>query len=349
MVRARSLSSSLASLIALMALGSGCDRDKPTATTTSAAEPTGMTPKTTGSAMPPSETKQPGSAASASPTGVSTKKKEPIVTFKGVGLAVPESIIHDAAADVYLVSNVGGQPTAVDGNGFISRLSPDGKVETLKWIEGGKNKVTLNAPKGLGLMGDSLYVADIDTVRIFNRKTGAPEGEVKIPGATFLADLAVTTDGHILVSDMGMKAGAKGFDPTGSDAVWSIDKAKKVTPLAKSKDLNGPNGILPGTDKTWVVTFRGNEMYSLDSKGKKGEVKTMPMGTLDGIVMLPSGDVLVSSWEANTVYRGRPGGDFAPMVEDVKSPADIGYDNRRNRLLVPLFESDEVRVYDIPR
>ena len=163
MVRARSLASSFTSLIALAALGSSCDRDKPTATTTSAAEP---------SRMP----------ASAAPTASPAKKNAPVVTFKEAGLATPESIIHDDAADVYLVSNVNGQPTALDGNGFISRLAPDGKVENLRWVEGGKNQVTLNAPKGIGIMGDAIYVSDIDTVRIFDRKTGAPEGEVKIHG-----------------------------------------------------------------------------------------------------------------------------------------------------------------------
>jgi len=339
MIAARSLTS-LTALFAVVALGSACDKDKPTATTTSAGQPTVATT----TAVTPAPTLAPTTVAP-----VNAKTKEPVVTFKSVGLSTPESVMHDDAADVYLVSNVNGDPSAVDNNGFISRLTPDGKVETLKWIEGGKNKVTLNAPKGIGLMGDSVYVTDIDTVRIFNRKTGAPEGDVKIPGATFLNDLAVTTDGHVLVSDMGMKSGAKGFEPTGTDAVWSIDKAKKATPLAKGKDLGGPNGILPTTDKVWVVTFGSGEMYTLDSKGKKAEAKKLPMGQLDGIVMLPGGDVLVSSWEAKAVFRGKPAGDFTSIVEDVKSPADIGYDQKRSRLLVPMFEVDEVRAYEIAR
>lgn len=335
MIRAARFVTSLASLLALVALGSSCDRDKRSETTTSAGQPT--------ASPSPTLTDTPSTLGAAT----AAKKREPIVTYKNIGLATPQGIIHDDAADIYIVSNVNGQPTAADGNGFISRLTPDGKVETLKWIEGGKNKVILNAPKGIGLMGDAVYVADIDTVRIFNRKTGAPEGEVKIPGASFLNDIAVTTDGRVLVSDTGTKAGAKPGD-AGTDAVWSIDKAKKATPLAKGPDLGGPNGLVPTTDKVWVVTQRTGEMYALDSKGKKSDAKKLPQGKLDGIVLLPGGDVLVSSREASAVFRGKPGGELTPIVEDVKSPADINYDNKRNRLLVPLFELDEVRAYDVP-
>src|SRR5215831_227134 len=90
----------------------------------------------------------------------------------------PESVLYDPQADIYLVSNINGTPLAKDNNGFISRVSPDsGKVVQLKWIAGGANGVTLNAPKGMGIVGDTLFVADIDVVRMFNRTTGAPMGQ----------------------------------------------------------------------------------------------------------------------------------------------------------------------------
>ena len=328
------------SLFALLALASGCEKDKSSSTTTSAAQPTAVTGTTV---MPKTETAPTPVVAPAT----AKMSKEPVVTFKDVGLETPESVLYEDASDAYIVSNINGRAHAVDGNGFISRLSPDGKVETLKWIEGGKNKVTLNAPKGLAFAGQMLYVADIDTVRMFDRKTGAPLGEVKVPGATFLNDIAVTADGNVLVSDTGMKAGAKGFEPTGTDAVYSIDKAKKLTTVAKSKELGEPNGLYVAGEKIWVVTMGSGELYALDAKGTRSDIKRLPKGSLDGIVLLPSGELLISSWEANAVYRGKPGGDFVPVIEGVKSPADIGYDTKRSRVLVPLFESNEVQVYDI--
>lgn len=338
MVRAR-IATSLLAVLAVLALAA-CDKDKST-TTTTASNPTANASATsvTGNAMPKTDT----------PTTIAIDagaKKEPVLTFK-TDLSTPESVFYDDANDVYIVSNINGKPLEADNNGYIAKLSPDGKVATAKWIEGGKNKVTLNAPKGLAVIADTLYVSDIDTVRMFDRKSGAPTGEVKVPGAVFLNDLAATTDGRVVVTDSGLKAGAKGFEPAGTDAVYSIDKAKKLTTIAKAKELGAPNGLYVAGDKTWVVTFGTNELYSLDAKGKKGDVTKLPKGSLDGIVALPGGDILVSSWEANAIFRGKPGGDFTSVIDNVKSPSDIGYDTKRGRLLVPLFESNEVQVFEI--
>lgn len=114
----------------------------------------------------------------------------------------PESALHDEAADVYLVSNVAGGPSAADGTGFISRIGPDGTVLDARWIDSGQDGVTLNAPKGLALSADTLFVADLDVVRRFHRETGESLGEWPVPGATFLNAVAVgpgrrgLRDGH---------------------------------------------------------------------------------------------------------------------------------------------------------
>ena len=79
-----------------------------------------------------------------------------------VGLSTPESVLHDAGADVYLVSNINGSPLEKDGNGFISRLAPDGSVLALKWIDGEAQGITLNAPKGMAIQDGVLFVAAID-------------------------------------------------------------------------------------------------------------------------------------------------------------------------------------------
>jgi len=333
-----------ASLLVVLSSVAACDKGDKGAPTTSAVA-TSTSTASTHDAAPASADAGEDHASATSDAG---SAHAAAVTFKGVGLSTPESVLYDDASDAYLVSNIEGQPVAADGKAFISKLSPDGKVLELKWIEAGKNKVTLNAPKGMAFANDLLYVADLDTVRMFDRKTGSPAGEVKVPGATFLNDVAATPDGRILVSDSGMKAGAKGFEPTGTDAVYAIDKAKKLTTLAKAKDLGGPNGILAAaTDKTWVVTFTSGEAYALDAKGKKSDVQKLPKGALDGIVALPGGDVLVSSWDASAVYRGKLGGEMKAIIEDVKSPADIGWDSKRGRVLVPLFMENEVRAYDV--
>lgn len=266
------------------------------------------------------------------------------------GFATPESVLYDAQSDTYLVSNIDGSPLNKDNNGFISELSPDGKVLNARWIEGGKNGVTLNAPKGSAILDGRLYVADIDVVRIFDRKTGAPRGEIAIDGVSFLNDVAVGAAGRIYVSDSGL---SPSFEPTGTDAVYVVVPPTTIPPtaslssLVKSKDLRGPNGLLVTNDAVHVVSFGANELQTYDLSGqRKGAPIALPGGGLDGIVAAGA-DLLVSSWGAKAIYRGKPGGTWTALVTDLEAPADIGYDSKRHRVLVPRFQSNRVEVWDV--
>jgi sugar lactone lactonase YvrE len=301
---------------------------------------------------PPAASAAPADSSSAAPVAATPPpppKPAPVLSLHDAGLATPESVQYDAKNDVYLVSNINGGPSAADGNGFISRVSPDGSKVDLKWIEGGKNGAKLDAPKGLTIVGDVLYVADLTRVRMFDATSGKAKGEVPLVGATFANDLASAPDGRVFVSDSGIKIDEKGVTPTHSDAVYVIEKGKtKAKVLAKGEDLGHPNGLLYANDKLWVVTFGTGELYSLDKEGKKGDAMKMAQGQgqLDGIV--PVGDaVLVSSWEGQSVSRGKPGGTFDVVLSGLKAPADIGYDTKRSRVLVPLFQDSAVEAYEV--
>src|SRR5690349_9274043 len=105
------------------------------------------------------------------------------------GFSTPESVLYDADSDVYLVSNINGAPAGVDDNGYITKVSPDGKIAEAKWIDGAKDTIKLDAPKGMAIANGVLYVADITNVRMFDAKTGEPKGDIKIDGSTFLNDI----------------------------------------------------------------------------------------------------------------------------------------------------------------
>jgi sugar lactone lactonase YvrE len=313
----------LAILVAALASISACKK-KPTE---KAVEPT----VGSGSATAPAV-----DAAAAAPAVWDGKTALPITE----GFETPESVLYDADSDIYLVSNINGKPVEADDNGYIAKVSPDGKITEGKWIDGTKDTVKLDAPKGMAISGGILYVADITVVRKFDAKTGEPKGEVKIAGSTFLNDVAPAADGGVFVTDTGVDAS---FKPNGSDAIYKIGKDDKVKPLIKDKGLANANGIVAAPDgSVWVVTFGSGEIYQVDAKGKKQAAQKLPKGQLDGVVMLDGGDFLVSSWEGSAVYRGKPGGEWKPVVENVKSPADIGYDSKRKRLMIPIFQGNSV-------
>lgn len=267
------------------------------------------------------------------------------LTIADVGLQTPESVLHDEAADVYLVSNINGSPLEKDDNGFISRVSPTGGVDALMWIDGAAEDVTLHAPKGLAVRGDSLFVTDIDVVRIFHRVTGEPMGEWAVDGATFLNDLAIGPAGALYATDSGLRAGAEGFEPSGTDAVYRFADDGTATALVRSTDLTAPNGVIVDEQGAIVVTFGANLAHRIGADGTSEVAAELPAGQLDGVVRLADGTLLVSSWEAEAVYRVDPAtGEATAAVEGVPAPADIGYDHTRDRVLIPVFTGNSIEI-----
>lgn len=94
-----------------------------------------------------------------------------------------------------------------------------------------------------------------------------------------------------------------------------------------------------------MVTFDSGKIYQIGPNDNRRVV--LPGAAdraLDGIVFTPDGGYLFSSWGDRSVHRVDAQGVTSRVVEDVESPADIGYDARRNRILVPLFTPNEVRI-----
>ncbi len=71
------------------------------------------------------------------------------ITINGIGLATPEAALHDTVSDCYYVSNINGSPFDKDGNGFISKVTPEIKIRALRWIDGASPGTELDAPKGM--------------------------------------------------------------------------------------------------------------------------------------------------------------------------------------------------------
>jgi hypothetical protein len=288
----------------------------------------------------------PTAPAPASPAPAAAPVAEvtyPIVIEKA-GFATPESVLHDKSADVYLVSNINGSPFAADDNGFISQLAPTGEVSSLKWIDGAKGDVTLNAPKGMGIANGVLYVADIDHVRMFDAATGAAKGAVKIEGATFLNDIATGPDNTVYVSDSGFN---DGFKPSGTDAVYQITADGKSKVVMKDESLGHPNGLLVKGSDIIVVTFGSGEIYSISAGAKRSAGAKPEKGSLDGVVAFDGEDVLISSWAGETIYQGPMAGPFTAIASGLPAPADIGWDGKRRHLLVPLFKANVVQIHKL--
>ena len=282
--------------------------------------------------------------AAACREGRQAPRHEQAILLRNAGFASPESVLHDPLSDLYYVSNINGAPLAADDNGFVSVVSSQGKLLALKAIDGASPAVTLNAPKGMAVAQGFLYVADINVIRRFDRRTLEPRGEIPVPGASFLNDVAADGAGNLYFTDSGLKAEGSGLGPSGTDAVYRLTPAGKLDTLAHGTELDRPNGIAVNErgDSVWVVSYGSNELYRV-AGGHKTDIVKLPKGGLDGLVLL-NGDAIVSSWEGKALYRGRPGGSFEEILGHLDAPADIGLDIWRYRLLIPLFNKNEVWI-----
>ncbi|MDQ3695709.1 MAG: SMP-30/gluconolactonase/LRE family protein [Chloroflexota bacterium] len=271
--------------------------------------------------------------------------------FADIGLQTPESVLYDQVDDIYLISNINGNPFEADDNGFIMQLSPEGDVFAERWIDGAADDVDLDAPKGMAVVDDNLYVTDIDVIRVFDRTSGAPIGTVEIPGATFLNDLAAGPDDSLYVTDMGVQLDDAGeMGPSGTDAVYRIDPDGTVTSLVQAPDIATPNGVeVNANGDIYVVSFaEAGDVFLIQPDGGLVEVAQVPGGLLDGIIALDDGSLLVSSWGAMAVVRITADGEQITVVDGIASPADLGYDSTRNLLLIPDFMGNRVLTVPLP-
>ena len=267
-----------------------------------------------------------------------------------VGFLAPESVLDDSTQDVYFVSNINGNPLTKDNNGFISRLRPDGAIEVLKFIEGGRAGVTLNAPKGLAEFGDTLWVADIDVVRAFNARTGAPVDSVKLDslGAVFLNDIAIAPNGAIYITDTGIR-----FDDVGNvlhpgpDRVFRIGPDRKVTVAVRGDTLGRPNGItLDAAGRRFIIVQYGGKAVLAWKPGDKApSVVARGAGGFDGVEII-GGKIVVSSWADSSITRF-DSTQGTKIIAGVPSPADIGYDAKRNRILIPVLTGNRVEIWQL--
>lgn len=258
----------------------------------------------------------------------------------------PESVRWDAEQGIWFVSNVNGNPSDKDGNGYISRLKADGAVDSLKFVAGGRNKVTLNAPKGMAIVGDTLWVADIDAVRGFNRKSGALVANIAVPGAKFLNDVTAGPDG-LYITDTGIHIGAGGMTHPGPDRVFRI-AGRKVTTALTFKGQVGPNGITwDSTASRLIMVPMGDSTIVSWAPGDSAPqplAKAPPM--MDGVEALGGGRYLVTSW-ADSSLNLVADGKVTRIAGGIAAPADIGFDRAGGKVAVPQLTENTMELLDV--
>lgn len=243
------------------------------------------------------------------------------------GLRTPESVLvyEMDGKKVLLVSEIEGDSSKADGAGGIALLDIGGKILDQNYVRG------LNAPKGMVIHGNTLFVSDIDALVVIDLTTRKVVARQPIAGAVFLNDVAVDNQGMVYVSD----------SRTGK--VHRLVDGKAETYL---EGIEGANGLYTEGDSL-IVGSATNLLRARD--GKLTEMATGFESGVDGVEALAGGGYVVSCW-VGLVYRVGEDGKVTELLdtrgrEPQLNTADLGYDPDTGVVYIPTFRSNSVRAY----
>lgn len=271
----------------------------------------------------------------------------PAAAMQISGLESPQSFLADPATNSYFISNVNGDPTARDNNGFITKLNGSAEIVGFKFITGGGNNTTLHAPKGMAVIDNTLYVADVDTLRAFDKNTGQSITTVPFPAqassanSTSLIDIAVGNQGLLYVSDMP------------GNTIYQVDTLHhhRVSVLVHDDRLAGPAGLAvhPKTGHLVAVSWEKGHIMDITPDGSLTELVSNSFFTsrfqnLSGVDFDRWGNMYVSDLTRGKVWRMQPNKKFQVIAEYLPTPADIGVDRVNNLILVPYLQANVAEV-----
>lgn len=252
------------------------------------------------------------------------------------GFSGPEAVRYDPDQDVYFVSNFNGDP-AGDANGFISKVSPEGTIESLRFMTG-TEEFPLHGPRGMYIYGQTLWVADADGIHAFNRETGEQVSFVDFtsfePG--FLNDIVVGGDNKIYVTD------------TGKSSVYVVENSE---PSILVESLPAPpNGITTDADNNIILApWEGALSFPVLEVGDPGYTEyavAKSGGNFDGIEFL-NGRMIAASQVDSSLHVLHNGEDHL-AIHTPGLPADIGLDTQRNQVAVPYIDLNRVDIWQLP-
>ena len=248
------------------------------------------------------------------------------------GLSRPEAVRYDPELDVFFVANFNGD-SAGDANGFVSKVSADGEILELKFMQGSE-RWPFHGGRGMYVDGRGLWVLDAGGAHFFDRRSGEQLDFVDFSAFDlgFLNDIVMANDGALYVTD------------TGTDSLYrmsdgSVSLAAKTPISANGIALNPDNGRL------LLMPWRGVlEFFEWDVES--GEFTSIGKaeggGNFDGVEFV-EGRILSASQEDSSLHLMTDGVD-RQFITLPGRPADIGIDTKRKRVAVPYVALDRVDI-----
>jgi hypothetical protein len=245
----------------------------------------------------------------------------------GPGLRVPECVLYDSGSGIIYVSNVDGKPNEKDGTGGISTISTDGKILNAGWITG------IDAPKGMGILNNHLFVSNIDEVVEIDITDQKIVSRYHVDGSIFLNDIATDPkSGKVFISDT--RTGQVYILQNGKVSVW------------KQGDMfTGANGLFLLENILYVGT--GNSILQCDIKSGETKICVPNTGGVDGLYKTSEGKFIFSDWKGSVFIAAmdnKPELLINTSAQNINA-ADFGVIASKNMILIPTFNDNKVVCY----
>ena len=259
--------------------------------------------------------------------------------WEAQGFNNPESVIYHESSNTLFVSNVNGSPVEKDGNGYISKVLLDGTILKMQWVIG------LNAPKGLAIHDNTLYVSDIDTLVAIDIPSGTITNTYKVDDAKFLNDVTASNQGEIFVSDMLL------------NRIYRLSN-DQFNLWLESTELENPNGLHAEGDHlilgAWGVITDGfateipGHLKSISLQDKSiTSLGGDPIGNLDGVESDGNNGYYVTDWMAGKLFQINTNGEATLLLELEQGMADHEVLLEQKLILLPMMKNDKVLAYRI--
>lgn len=243
------------------------------------------------------------------------------------GLKIPESVLHDPATGIIYVSNVDGSPSAKDGNGFIATLSQDGKIQKPDWVTG------IDAPKGMGILKNKLFVSNINEVVEIDIPTAKIVKRYPVEGSKFLNDIATDTKtGKVFITD------------SGTGQIYLLDNGF-VSIWLQGDMYKGANGLF--INGNFIYIGAGNNILRAEIKSGEVKVCVPNTGSVDGLFVTSDKKFIFSDWKGSVFVASenqKPELLLNTSSQNINA-ADFGILVSKHMILIPTFGDNKVVSY----
>ncbi|MEN8256785.1 MAG: hypothetical protein ABFS09_02880 [Thermodesulfobacteriota bacterium] len=253
----------------------------------------------------------------------------------------PESVVFDPVAKILFVSNVNGPSMKKDGNGYLSKVALNGVVLDPKWLTG------LDAPKGMALQGNTLYVSDITSLAVVDLTSGLMK-KYRAKGAKFLNDVTVDRKGRVYVSDLY------------TDSIYILED-NQIRLWLRDMRLASPNGLYVEDDALYVGSWgvrkcgvetemRGHLLkVDIDTKIISDVGGGAPLANIDGVEVLGKrGFLITDRIEGSLIHLNRQG-EIVQTINMGKGVADLDFlPEDWELVVVPMIKDNVLKAFTLP-